>query len=469
MTKVYRGRYNKENEKDIIKRKVVSMENTDLKTDYGEVTGENTYIRFLTKFYRGRYNKENEKDIIKRKVVSMENTDLKTNYGEVTVENPDISFLPKRITDTVKKIAELSEKVEAAERAADAAMKKVDIASHRKTGFFRNSKTIESLQDSQEELAKAQQAAADAQRVTFEFITQLAETTKYLFSLGVTSIATNRTVVRELQLKLEGASKGELNELARQELMGVISDLKAREDMMSKTDNNTKNIKELHKDICNIKTDMGSLENDVDEMEKDIDEAEEDIDEIERSIEVLSSEIDSLKKSNRRKKLLFQDVRIMNISISTIIKTCMLLFSAALGIVNCAGLFVIGKKIKSNFLKIISVILPIVSFFFIAVMENNNDVQSLINTISIFAVMISILMPSVLVIANLKKYILADTLTQQMIDYGIDIDFLDVSSVVEQKPIDWVTPPIKQIAKSLFKDKYYLVLYEIDKNKNNIS
>lgn len=216
--------------------------------------------------------------------------------GNLTVGNTDEKYLPNKITDTVDSLSVLSKKVDAAEKAAAEATRKAEIAKKQKTGFWHNSTAIESIQEALPELTKAQDALVEAQKVSFEFQEQLAEATKYLFGLGVANIAMNRTVVRELQLKLEGASKEELNDLARQELMGVISQLKAQEDMMSKTEKNTSIIKEHHKDIGDIKEDVDDIEKNIDDVEENIDDIEETIDEIEEDIDDIEKNIDEVEE-----------------------------------------------------------------------------------------------------------------------------------------------------------------------------
>lgn len=55
-----------------------------------------------------------------------------------------------------------------------------------------------------------------------------------MFGLGVSNIAVNRTIVRELELRLEHASEEEIDDMARQELLNVVHDLKAQEDITKK-------------------------------------------------------------------------------------------------------------------------------------------------------------------------------------------------------------------------------------------
>jgi chromosome segregation ATPase len=94
----------------------------------------------------------------------------------------------------------------------------------------------------------------DVQKLTLEYQEKITQITQYLFGLGVSNIAANRSVVRQLELKLKGASKEELSELARQELLNVVKQLKAQEDIMekqsklsSKVHDHDKRIKEQEK------------------------------------------------------------------------------------------------------------------------------------------------------------------------------------------------------------------------------
>ena len=80
-------------------------------------------------------------------------------------------------------------------------------------------------------MAQAIVMGAKAQKVAFEFQTKLAEITKFLFNLGISNIVYNRMVVRELELRLSGASKEKISELARKELTTVVKQLKDQEDM----------------------------------------------------------------------------------------------------------------------------------------------------------------------------------------------------------------------------------------------
>lgn len=150
----------------------------------------------------------------------------------------DEKRLPELIHGQIGKLNELDAGVKKALEAAAKAEEHAKTA-HKKSagrGFFTDKKreAIEGLQEAGVELAVAVQLGTQAQKLSFEFQTRLAEITKYLFSLGVGNIAANRTVVRELEMRLSGASEEEVSELARQEVMSVIRQLKEQEDLLRK-------------------------------------------------------------------------------------------------------------------------------------------------------------------------------------------------------------------------------------------
>ncbi|MGN1133598.1 MAG: hypothetical protein ACI4RN_03985, partial [Oscillospiraceae bacterium] len=153
---------------------------------------------------------------------------------EIQALNVDLAELPNIITNQWGSIQNLDKKVQQSLKKAQNAKESADIAYKHSAGFGHKKKAIESLQNASVALAESQVQTVEAQKLSFEYQKQLCEITKYLFALGVSNIVANRTVVRELQLRLKGASEDELSELARREIISVISQLKAQEDIMEK-------------------------------------------------------------------------------------------------------------------------------------------------------------------------------------------------------------------------------------------
>jgi hypothetical protein len=142
--------------------------------------------------------------------------------------------LPQIIEGQVTKLNKLDKSVGKALDAAEKAKESAEKAKSMSTGFWNKKEVIEKLQSAGKDLAEAVMSEAEVQRISFEFQTELAKISKYLFALGVSNITSNRNVAHELELRLKGASEEELSELARQEIKNVVEQLKAQEDILIK-------------------------------------------------------------------------------------------------------------------------------------------------------------------------------------------------------------------------------------------
>jgi len=151
--------------------------------------------------------------------------------------------IPKIITKQVHQInvleRKISEVIQEATKAKEAA-----INANEKIGLSGRKKAIEQLQSSGREIASAIQVSAQAHQQSFEFQKELADISKFLIGLGVSNIAQNRIVVRELEMKMNGASKEQISDLAKQELLSVIRQLKAQEHIQERLERLSSTIKE---------------------------------------------------------------------------------------------------------------------------------------------------------------------------------------------------------------------------------
>ena len=145
-----------------------------------------------------------------------------------------IKDLPKILTNQAKIIADLNKKKNDAVQKAKNSKEKVDNLAPVK--FFKKKAAIEDLQDALKDTNEALTSTNEAVEVSFEYQKQLVEICKYLFKLGACNRAANRSVVRNLMLILDGASQEELDDLARQELLNVVSELNAQVDIDAKQD-----------------------------------------------------------------------------------------------------------------------------------------------------------------------------------------------------------------------------------------
>ena len=175
-----------------------------------------------------------------------------------------IEQLPAVIGNTFKHISEVDRKISNAVSRAEEAKKLADEATQKNAGwsFFGSDKkeAIEALQSATVSQANALSDSVDANKELFNNQKKMSEALRYLFGLGVANMAANRTVVRELELKLKNASQEELSELARQEITNVILQLRAQEDMQYKLENHDRILRKHKVDIDKILGMINSFE-----------------------------------------------------------------------------------------------------------------------------------------------------------------------------------------------------------------
>jgi len=161
--------------------------------------------------------------------------------------------LPEIIHEQVDKLNDLDVGVKKALAAAEKAGQRAKEAGKLSASFWsisdQKKAAIEGLQKASIELADAVQLEAQAQKLSFDFQTRLADITKYLFSLGASNITNVRTIVRTLKMRLEKASEEEINEFARKELWSVIQQLKEQEDLFQKQERMKEDLSKHGKNI----------------------------------------------------------------------------------------------------------------------------------------------------------------------------------------------------------------------------
>lgn len=182
------------------------------------------------------------------------NDDVKEN-----VDNISVADVPKLIEDQFELMTSLKENLNLAKSYAKDADLKVREAKEKRIGLFNKKDAMEAMQNSQMSLSEATLKNTEALEKTFEYQQALTNITKFLFGLGVSNIAVNRTIVRELELRLEHASEEEIDDMARQELLNVVHDLKAQEDITKKQTDFSLRLKNVNDELDGIDSDLQGL------------------------------------------------------------------------------------------------------------------------------------------------------------------------------------------------------------------
>lgn len=134
------------------------------------------------------------------------------------------------------------EKAKTAQKSAENAQNKVKFSLTGK----KEREAIEKLQSVAGDLADSGIAMSEALELSFKFQNDLANISQFLLKLGVSNIAANRTIVRELEARLNGATEEELSELAQKEIEQVIAQLNEQRDIMEKQTRFSENLKEVN-------------------------------------------------------------------------------------------------------------------------------------------------------------------------------------------------------------------------------
>ena len=149
-------------------------------------------------------------------------------------EKTEVTQVPAIVQERFGFLKKLKDQVDEAMDKAGQAQDSANNAKDKRVGVFKKKDAIESLQSAAGDLAAAQISSASAQKALFEYQQKVGEVMKYLLALGVSNIAMNRSLVKELELRLKEASKEELDDIARNEIIDLIKQLKAHEDFMNK-------------------------------------------------------------------------------------------------------------------------------------------------------------------------------------------------------------------------------------------
>ena len=166
----------------------------------------------------------NENEICAEQELSVEQLNLKFSVDD---KIDSICLIDKEYQDTLKLVKESEERAQKAKEAANK-------ASNLSAGFGKKRKAIEALQNAQKENSLANEANSQAITKINMLQKRIIEATRALFTLGISNVAANRSVYRQLELKFKGVSEQELSDFAKNEVFAVMQQLNEQQDMMAK-------------------------------------------------------------------------------------------------------------------------------------------------------------------------------------------------------------------------------------------
>lgn len=167
----------------------------------------------------------------------------------------DAAQIPEYVEKSVKQLQILENKINASAEAGRNAARAARDAEGTSCSFSliesakKERAVIEALQASGVAQARAIETFSEAQKLTFDYLSDVTRILRGLFVLGCTSLAKNRSVVRELEARLRGDSESQISELARQELETLLVQLNEQRDILERQEKLGKNQSEQAKQI----------------------------------------------------------------------------------------------------------------------------------------------------------------------------------------------------------------------------
>lgn len=159
-----------------------------------------------------------------------------------------VSDYPDTIAKQVSKLNVFAKKVAESEAKGDKLAEASKKVAEMKVKWNNKKASIEELQAAFLAQSDASESMLDVVKESFSCMQQLTNATKFLFALGVTNMAANRTVIRELELKLQNASKYKLDKLAQDEIRNVLNQLRAQEVIFTRLEKAEEKIKKINKE-----------------------------------------------------------------------------------------------------------------------------------------------------------------------------------------------------------------------------
>jgi len=178
---------------------------------------------------------------------------------ELFIDAVDEESLPGAIDSAFQTLTNLDKRIKTAFSAARKAKTNADFAQALSAEFGKKKAAIEGLQESNGTTAEAVLLMMEAQNISFEFQKELAKIATQLFKFGVSNLALNRATVREVTLRLQGASEEELSDLARAELSNVLRQLIAQQDILLKQQNLEAATKRHEKVLTDIQRELQQI------------------------------------------------------------------------------------------------------------------------------------------------------------------------------------------------------------------
>ena len=223
----------------------------------------------------------------------------KLNNDLVPTEEQSATLI-NNIDGAISSIDKLSREIKTAENKVHTAIQEAKKAKDNGVSCFRKRSAIEALQAVAVAQAVALESSITASKALFENQQQIADAVKHLYIICAGNLAATRVAIKEVRMRLEGATEASLSQMARQELYAAMLQLKAQEDFMVRIDNLENIIREHRDKLGELSERLKAQEESmvrIDNLENTLHEHRDYLDELSdkiNDIHIVLSQLDSL-------------------------------------------------------------------------------------------------------------------------------------------------------------------------------
>ena len=175
------------------------------------------------------------------------------------------------------------------------------------TNFFKRKQAVEDLKDAQISNAEATVGALEAIEQVSVNQQRLSELFQSFVHIGMVDIATNRAVVAYIQKVMSDESEQTISEETKEQLIGVIRDLKEKEDLLVRQQKQGEKIKDHDKRISVVEETTSSLETALSSTQKHQGKQDDLLEKHKKKLCAAAADYAKLKSKKRRISSMTQD------------------------------------------------------------------------------------------------------------------------------------------------------------------
>ncbi len=173
----------------------------------------------------------------------------KTENSDLKVAKIVEADVPLILHEKFQELNSIKQEIALIRRNAEETQNSAQKAKQEKAGLFNKQRVITNVQDVVASLADNQVETAEINNRILIYQQKQTETMKFLLGLGVSNLANNRAVIKFLKQKLDDGVGKDFSEIEEEEILSIIKQLKAQEDILERQNQISDKVKKHDREI----------------------------------------------------------------------------------------------------------------------------------------------------------------------------------------------------------------------------